>query len=166
MARGERIEVEPLIPLDLSNLDGVTVDEFVERNRKAMMVLLFQRAVAGDKEALGLVGKVVTAPYTERSKLLALSNGNAVGFEGVGGPIGKLMKDLQTGRTKMDDLLPSGGRDVPVPANAIVEHLGPAVGRHDLAVENAQRRADARSGIENVPFKRPKGLIVDGQVLE
>lgn len=161
--RESRIEVEPLIPLDVQGIEGMTIDEFVERNRKAIMVLLFQRAFAGDRESVGLVGKVVTAPYTERTKLLAMSGGKAVGMEGVGGPLGALMRDLQIGKVKMDDLVPDEGERVP--ARLAVEQMAPGIGRHDLAVGNAERRSMGRSPDGQARFTPPKGMVVEGEVM-
>lgn len=145
--------------LDLRNLAGVTAEEFVERNRKAALVMLFQRAFAGNKEAIGIIGKIVSAPFVERSKMLAISNGKAVGFEGLmSGPLGGLLKDMHSGKVKTDDLIASSGGDLR--RSEVFTNVAVESGDHMAAVEDRERRQKARRPIQGYEHPAPGGMMI------
>lgn len=142
---------EPLIPLDLSNVEGETVEQFVERNRKAVMVRIFQKAMDGDGRCLEMAGKIVSAPFIEKSKVLAISGGKVGAFEGIlqGGAMGSMLEAIRRGEIKTDQLAqPEGNlksREV------TMTHLLQE-GRHEEAVEDRKerirRRQDFKPGMQ------------------
>jgi hypothetical protein len=135
--------MDPLIELDTSNLDGETVEQFVERNRKAVMVRIFQKAMAGDGKCLEMAGKIVSAPFIEKSKVLAISGGKVGAFEGImqGGALGNVMEMLRRGEVKTDQLAPPKG-DLRPNEVAVTSLLNE--GRHEEAVADRKARLERR----------------------
>jgi hypothetical protein len=133
---------DAIVPLDFSNVEGETAEQFVERNRKAVMVEIFRRAMTGDRSCMEIVGKIVSAPLIQKSRVLALG-GNTVAFEGIAGTPGldQLLESMKRGMIKTDSLkIPNEGSLKLQEAKTYVEvHSG----NHEVAAEDKFRRHTA-----------------------
>lgn len=128
-----------VVPLDFTNVEGETAEQFVERNRKAIIVEMFRRAMIGDRVCMDLVGKIVSAPFIQKSRVLAL-NGNTVAFEGIAGTPGldKLLDSMKRGEIKTDSLkVDTGGS---ITKNEAIAVNAVRSGKHEVAQADIERR--------------------------